>query len=139
LTLSATARSSVCVPMLVDSYVWTWVSSILLTLPLLTRLTISTSPKSATPLYAESGLLGDSSTPRVTFGDCGGPKNVRSFGDIDCVDLALGEAGSFTRVRSFALPFPGTDGGGFLPSCSGRELVMDLSLDTKDNMFRGIA
>ena len=69
----------------------------------------------------------------MTFGDCG-PKNVRSFGEMDWVDLALGEFGLCSWVTFFALVFPGTDGGVFA-FCSGRELVMDLSFEMKDTML----
>jgi hypothetical protein len=137
LTLSATARSSVCVPALAVSYVWTWLSSILLTLPLLTRLMISTSPRSATPLYADSGLLGDSRTPSLTLGDCG-PKNVRSSGKMDGVDLALGEVGWCSWERFFWLAFAGSGGGTFAFG-SGRELAMDFSFEMKDTIFALLA
>lgn len=69
----------------------------------------------------------------MTFGDCG-PKNVRSFGEIDWVDLAPREFGLCSCGRFFALVFPGSDGGVFA-FCSGRELVMDLSLVMKDTIL----
>lgn len=79
--------------------------------------------------------MGDSRTPSlVVLGDSG-PKNVLSFGEMDCVDRSPGESGLCACERFLGFGFVGCACG--FVEASGCELASDFSFDMKDTMFAG--